>query len=150
LKIYDWLAENRTVPTVGLIPTTRRFQGRQRIPSERSTGLSSSNLVDGKKTNLGYYATAVEAAAAYNHAAIEAWGEFAYQNPIDPSIVPQRLRGSKNSLGHVYRGVNYHKRLGKWMAYAKGENGKRVHLGYFRTEEEALNAHNMFLSGASA
>jgi hypothetical protein len=36
----------------------------------------------GKKYSLGYYETAEEAAAAYNHKAIEIFGEFATLNPI--------------------------------------------------------------------
>lgn len=38
--------------------------------------------VNGRHRHLGYFATAEEAARAYNRAAREAWGEFAYQNGV--------------------------------------------------------------------
>lgn len=36
--------------------------------------------VDGKSRSIGYFKTEIEAAAAYDRAAEEAWGEFAYLN----------------------------------------------------------------------
>lgn len=40
-----------------------------------------------------------------------------------------------------YKGVTYDKRARKWKAYI-GVNGKRLHLGYFSTAEEAAIAYN--------
>lgn len=37
--------------------------------------------IGGKPMNLGRYAEQIDAARAYNTAAVEAWGEFAYLNP---------------------------------------------------------------------
>lgn len=37
------------------------------------------------------------------------------------------------------RGTTFNKNSGKWMAYI-GVNNKRIHLGYFDTEEEAIKA----------
>lgn len=39
--------------------------------------------VDGKQKHLGLFEDKLEAARAYNQAAIEAFGEFAYLNPLD-------------------------------------------------------------------
>lgn len=38
--------------------------------------------VDGKKRRIGYFADEIDAARAYNEAALEAWGEFARLNPV--------------------------------------------------------------------
>lgn len=55
-------------------------------------------MIDGKKKGLGYFKSAEEAAFAYNVAAKEAWGEFAYQNKVDNMASVNRLvyRNSRN------------------------------------------------------
>ena len=40
-------------------------------------------IVNAKKSHLGYFQTELEAASAYNEAALEAWGEFAVLNNLD-------------------------------------------------------------------
>lgn len=43
-------------------------------------------------------------------------------------------KNSNNTSG--FKGVSYHKRIGKWQARSS-MNGKRIHLGYFDIPEEA-------------
>lgn len=50
--------------------------------------------VAGKSVNLGYYNTDIEAARAYDIAAKKQFGESAYTNGIDESIIPTRLTRS--------------------------------------------------------
>jgi AP2 domain. len=47
-------------------------------------------------------------------------------------------RNSKNTSG--YKGVHWYKRYKKWQAQIK-LNGKKIHLGYFSTPEEAHAAY---------
>ncbi len=99
----------------------------------------------GKRINLGYYATAEEAALAYNEAAVRVFGEFAHLNSVTGATTFTRLNGSKNSIGYSFKGVSFVKRSGKWAAYAK-KDGKRVHLGYFLTEGEAAQRVQQYRS----
>ncbi|MHC6034125.1 HNH endonuclease [Enterobacter hormaechei] len=41
------------------------------------------------------------------------------------------------------KGASYHKRIGMWIATAR-LNGKQVHLGAFKTKEEAISVSNQF------
>ena len=47
---------------------------------------------------------------------------------------------SQNNYNQEHKGVSYYKPYGKWQARIKLPE-KRVHLGYFETEEEALEAY---------
>lgn len=53
----------------------------------------------------------------------------------------QRLRKNTSS---TYRGVCFFKRIGRWIAYIT-ISGKRKHLGYFDTEEEAAQARDAYI-----
>lgn len=55
-----------------------RFRG----VSKRRNRWGAHITVDNKFKHLGLFATEEEAAAAYNHAARERWGEFAVLNPV--------------------------------------------------------------------
>lgn len=53
---------------------------------------------------------------------------------------------NKNGYGtSKYKNVNYEKASGKWRARAKVK-GKRVHLGLFKTEDDAIEAVETFLN----
>lgn len=47
-----------------------------------------------------------------------------------------KVRGSSK-----YKGVSLCKATGKWAAHIRGENSRSVHLGRFKTEEEAYAAY---------
>ena len=49
-------------------------------------------------------------------------------------------QGCKSSNTSGYKGVNWHKRDKKWQALIR-VSGKRIHLGYFATKEEAYEAY---------
>lgn len=51
-------------------------------------------MVDRQPRHLGLFDDPWEAAQAYNTAAHEAWGEFAYLNQYDPRIVAELLGGA--------------------------------------------------------
>lgn len=130
-----------------------------RTQNSRNKGLSKSNTsgykgavyrktdkawvanirVDDCTLLLGYYSTAEEAAIAYNHAAKQYYGDFAYLNPIEgwEAIIPVRRRKTK-TIGK-YPDIEYYANKRKWRALFR-KNGTRKSLGYFQTEEEAYAA----------
>jgi len=88
---------------------------------------------------LGVYETEIDAAIAYNIAAVHKYGEFARLNeiPFDYSnYIPQRVVGTSE-----YRGVSYSATFGKWIAKLQ-VNKKRRHLGYYNDEISAALAYN--------
>lgn len=99
-------------------------------------------MVEGVSIYVGTFATKEDAAKAYNIVAQEYFGEYACLNEIDHvgfSIREKRL----NNRG-VYRGVTYHKRDKRWQA-SRGVNGKKVFLGYHKTDIEAAKAYDDYL-----
>jgi len=51
-----------------------------------------------------------------------------------------RNRGAQENNTSGYKGVYWHKPMGKWCAAIKLK-GKRIYLGYFQTPEEAHSAY---------
>lgn len=107
---------------------------------------------DKVRITLGYYYTAEEAALARDLAAKELWGEHAGLNFPDgaPPEIMQKIiegeqeyqkilesRSAKNQSKQ--KGVNWHKKSQRWAARIN-INGKRKHIGIFKTEEEAIKA----------
>lgn len=96
---------------------------------------------DKHRYQLGSFATAEEAALAYDKAALSLYGDKAQLNhPLEQVIAwaapPRRLRAS-NSSG--YRGV---KRIGRRWGAGLHAAGIAKHLGMFDTAEEAARAYD--------
>lgn len=94
---------------------------------------------DKKTYYLGMYDTEEDAARAYNHAAIDLFGEFASLNDVDMNI--DFISTKKVNKTSKYRGVYFHKPTMKWLAKI-GHNKERVHLGLFETEDDVAKAYN--------
>jgi hypothetical protein len=96
----------------------------------------------GKALGLGTFDTELDCAIAYNHAALEQFGEFASFNRIPnwrnitpiPHTKIYNHHQSNNKSGVV--GVGYHKSSGKWQATLTVE-GKVIYLGTHPTLAEA-------------
>lgn len=104
--------------------------------------------LNGKQKLLGYFASEDEAAKAYNKAALELFGDHAYQNvlsknnnsdavAIETKKMPQ-LRSSKNKK-IKYKGV--YTNHNKYQARVR-ENGSEKYLGTFDTPEQAAKAYD--------
>ncbi len=96
-----------------------------------------------KRIRLGCYDDSIEAAKAYDKAAIKLHGEFARLNfPIGTNldVKPRKTIIQKNSTSG-YRGVSYRKDSRKWRAEFH-HRGKKMIVGLFTTAIEAAKAYN--------
>jgi len=136
--------------------TRQQNSGNRGANSRNKSGYKGVNLHDpdrmvwkaqimdnGKKRSIGYFATAAEAALAYNAEAVKVFGEFAFLNTVEgiATFTPLLYKTSK---GYVSKGVSFHKGMGRWASYCK-MNGKRCHIGYYKTEQEAIDARIQFM-----
>ncbi len=78
---------NLRISTSGQNKINRATRGDNKLGIKRVERLPGGNYVayirrNGKKTHLGTFKTPREAALAYNRAAIELWGEYAWTNKV--------------------------------------------------------------------
>src|ERR1700693_2749312 len=127
--------------------TSSQFRG---VSWDKRTRKWDARLcVRGKNLFLGLFTDEVEAATAWDKAARECWGEFAFQNfPSDkpgcvtvpiPTEHVRRKRKHKQRVTSEYRGVSWRKDIKKWRA-ALIFRGKLMHLGTFTDELTAALA----------
>jgi hypothetical protein len=120
------------------------FKPRNKWRAEIRAGDLESNNKHHKKIYLGIYADEIEAAKAYDRAAIKYHGKFAKTNfPIETYESDSEIYMHKKSS--IYKGVSWTK--GRWMAsIAAGEVSNRrrktIHIGYFEDEIEAAQAYD--------
>lgn len=86
---------------------------------------------------LGRFKNEVNAAKAYNEAAIKYFGEFARLNVITEDVLPEKPR----KYSSTYRGVSFDLSRNKFTAYFQKDK-KNIFLGRFNTELEAAMAYN--------
>lgn len=103
---------------------------------------------DGKRHYLGCYSTAEAAALAYDVAAVELHGAFAWLNFPDIDHRNREATNAKNQQNRArrpnmsgFRGVCWSKSREKWVATI-GVDGKGRYLGRFPTAEEAARAYD--------
>ena len=85
---------------------------------------------------LGDFSTEVEAAFAYDLAAKEHFGEFAYLNGVQvDGFIPFKPREQASNK----QGVAWCNSKKRWRTTI-AVNGKSTHLGYFREESDAIAA----------
>ena len=86
----------------------------------------------GVQTYLGYYNTDIEASNAYQEALSKVKDGSFNHNDYKPKWTSE------------HKGVSFHKATNKWVAQIT-INGKRKHIGLFKTELEAHNAYRKAL-----
>lgn len=95
--------------------------------------------------SIGFFNTEEEAAIAYNHAAMDVFGEFARVNDIpnwrDCSPIPikkgqRRQQNNRSGYPHVV----FNKQRQRWTAQYN-RDGKRIYLGGYPSAEEAYAAY---------
>ena len=122
------------------MPKDSKYKG---VIWSKKDGLWSSVIVaDGKQFWHGLYTTQREAAIAYNEAAVQRFGEFAFLNKIpdtpDPDDQPV-VRKVKSGQASGYKGVVCNGIT--WGAHF-GYNKTTYHIGYFPTAEQAAKAYD--------
>lgn len=94
---------------------------------------------------IGSYATAEDAARAYDHAATTLFGPAAYRNfpaediPEPPPSLGDKKQKSKTSQ---YHGVSKASEGNRWMARISGGPNGTKYIGRYGTEEEAALAYD--------
>jgi hypothetical protein len=100
-------------------------------------------VVDGRHVNLGLHDSETDAAAVYDAAAREHFGDFAavgvvVANDVEPvgaagPSTPRKCRATSSR----YLRTSRHRLTGKWSAQVKGRDGKLVHVpGLSESAEE--------------
>lgn len=92
---------------------------------------------NGQSIYLGEFDKEIDAAAAYNDAARELFGEFARLNDLESTPPTKREIKLRHTPQSSYPGVY---RKGKGWAAQIGANHTRHYLGTFDTEQEAIAA----------
>jgi hypothetical protein len=97
---------------------------------------------------LGSFYTEIEAAYAYNQAAIKYYKEFAYLNDIDMEKLKKAQLSAEIKGGYKtrkktskYKYIHKCNTSNKWITKIK-YNKKDMYIGSFRTEIEAAHAYN--------
>jgi AP2-like factor (euAP2 lineage) len=131
-----------------LAPGVSGYKG---VRLDKKTGRWQANIyIDGVKRYLGMYNTAEEAAAAYNWAAREVYGEGAVLNDVpmgdQPPVRRTHSRSMQSRPGRDravpgYQGVYQDKSSGSWWTQINVSGVKR-YLGTYNTAEEAAAAYN--------
>jgi hypothetical protein len=98
----------------------------------------AQTLVSGKHKIFGRFKNKDEAARAYDAGARHFFGDYACVNFPD-EVIPYIPR-IKRTNSSKYPGVSWKERNHAWYARKSVGNGKRVSIGYFKTEEEAYDA----------
>lgn len=151
--------------SANIAPPRNNTSGYKGVVWHKKSGAWCARIgIDGARKHLGLFDDPVEAARAYNRAAIEAFGEYAQLNPApaapDGAGGNRRVRRGRWVQGGAavrsrpddapsYKGVAWHQARGRWVAYLSVD-GRQKHLGCFDDPVEAARAYNRAAAEASA
>jgi hypothetical protein len=121
--------------------TGRQSSQYRGVAWEKSNNKWKANIkYNGKRHHLGCFEDEKEAARAYDKPARVQHGLKAQLNfPTKKEQAAEEAKQQRwikcGEAPSKYRGVNWYKRINKWVAQI-GYDGKQYHLGYFEEEEE--------------
>lgn len=84
LRVTDNMGNQRNARKHLSAKTYSPYKGVCKIADNRTNKWQAYITLSGKQKNLGYYRTEIEAAMAYNNAALELFGQYACLNVIRP------------------------------------------------------------------
>jgi len=123
----------------------RNTSGFKGVNWSKAYGFWGAEIVTNRKKKfLGYFDHILEAADAYNKAALLYHGEYARLNTFSAeqeSELALWLATKPQKRYSKHRGVSYHKTFRKWVARAYKDK-KSYFIGYFDTESAAARAYN--------
>jgi hypothetical protein len=113
-----------------------KHKGVYKLPN----GSWASKIKVGEKAhNLGTYKSEIDAAKAYNVAALKLVGECAWLNDVDHTGFVLSIKETSSR----YRGVSFVKHSKKWAAHVS-VNKRKVCLGHFEDEHDAARMYNFW------
>ncbi len=120
--------------------------GYKGVSFDKARGKYSASIqVFGTQIHLGRFSTAEEASMAYEDAARQHHGEFAYAHSANavPAVSSERAISivERPTFSSGYRGVSWKKQRGVWAANIHIQ-GRQKHLGVFTSEQDAARAYN--------
>lgn len=146
---FDGNRSNNAISNLRLATNQKNSQNRHVVSSSKITskylGVTwneasqcwmSQIKCNGKNVYLGQYGTEYDAHVAYLHAKRDMHDEAAICSDDLPPHPPRIDRSRRSSS---VNGVSYDNTRKKWCARAP-VNGKRKHIGYFASEEDAIEA----------
>ncbi len=101
---------------------------------------------DKVRIHLGFFASELDAARAYNVAAVERFGEYArlnviLDNTVEPVYYRQATPFARGGTSQ-YRGVCFRNDRKRWESRINVA-GKTIRLGYFDSEKEAAKSYDI-------
>ena len=108
----------------------------------------------GKRIIIGMYDTQIDAAKAADHWLIcqglddKVRLNYEYSDDVKDGIRSGRILPPEDNRKEVtkkYRFTSLRKKTGRWIAKPPNENGKKIEIGSYETEEEAGHASDYFM-----
>lgn len=120
--------------------SSSRYKG---VQLHKKTGLWRATIhPEGRLVHLGYFEEEVDAARAYDEAALHHYGPDAWTNfSYAPGAAPTGYIVQRRSQTTRYRGVTLRPEYGKWRVVLCC-NGRRINVGEYATELEAALAYD--------
>jgi len=125
--------------------TSSKYKGVHYL--KRDSKWIASICIDNKNYNLGHYKNEKEAGLIYDYYARKHFGKFAILNFTVKKLTKKEFEKINNKnfkTSSKYKGIYWEKHKNKWRATIT-YNGKRIHLGYFNNEIDAVKSRKNYI-----
>lgn len=143
IRICTKLENNKNIKKRKDKEYSSKYKGVYKVDTDKKTWRAMI-VSNNNRIHLGYYFTEIEAAIAYNKAAIKYHAEFANLNIITEDALKELETNKRFDKKSIYKGVTYTKKkhgIRHWDAYIK-HNGVNITLSSYETELEAALARD--------